>query len=192
MNEINQTKEPEASYTLEASEPIITPIPSLSLEELVSMEISNPKIIIYKSKRKLYLYNNDEYLSSFDIGLGFSPVGAKTVQGDGKTPEGEYYICYKNPKSKFHLSIGLSYPNKSDAQRALDEGRISQKTYDKIASAIDNGKRPPWDTPLGGEIMIHGHGSQSDWTAGCIAVDDSIMDLLYKICDLGTPVIINE
>ena len=192
MNESTPTETIYTSPSPEISELQITPSPEWSLDELIKMEILNPKIVIYKSERKLYLYDSDLLLAIFDIGLGFTPEGAKTVQGDGKTPEGEYYICYRNPNSKYYLSIGLSYPNKDDAKKALEDGRIGQKTYDKIAAAIDGKKRPPWNTPLGGEIMIHGHGSQSDWTAGCIAVDDEIMDLLYKICDLGTSVTINK
>ena len=50
---------------------------------------------------------------------------------------------------------------------------------------------PPWNTSLGGEIMIHGHGSETDWTLGCIAVDNEVMDILWQYCHNGTGVIIN-
>jgi murein L,D-transpeptidase YafK len=109
------------------------------------------------------------------------------VQGDGRTPEGEYYECVRNDHSKYYLSLGISYPNKEDAQAALSAGIISQSVYEQIASAIDNGSRPPWDTALGGSIMIHGGGA-TDWTAGCIAVENDVMDVLWKYCPIGTPI----
>ncbi len=58
-------------------------------------------------------------------------------------------------------------------------------------AAIDNGRCPPWNTRLGGEIFIHGRGSGSDWTLGCVALDDADMKELYDAVSLGTPVIIH-
>ena len=158
---------------------------------ITDLNIVNPKIIVKKAERLLYLLDGDTVVATYKIGLGFTPEGHKLKEGDGKTPEGEYYICVKNPNSRFYLSLGISYPNKQDAKTALDDGRIDSRTYHKIAKAIDEGKIPPWNTPLGGEIMIHGNGSSRDWTAGCIAVDNEVMDLLFDICDVGTSVTIS-
>ena len=156
----------------------------------MDVKIKKPKIIIKKEKRILELWDGDILYDTYPIGLGKNPVGAKKKEGDGRTPEGEYYICTRNSKSKFYLSLGISYPNKEDGKKALETGLIDQKTYDKIADAINRKIAPPWNTPLGGEIMIHGHGSHSDWTAGCVAVDNDIMDILWDNCPTGTPVII--
>ena len=146
-------------------------------------------IIIRKACRLLELWEDGNRITSFPIGLGKQPVGRKTAAGDGKTPEGRYYICTRNPKSKYHLSLGLSYPNSADAYAALAEERISEGEYQQICTAIQGKKRPPWDTDLGGEIMIHGGGA-SDWTAGCAALDDEHMDILWEACDIGTEVLI--
>ena len=127
---------------------------------------------------------------SFPIGLGWEPAGHKQAEGDGRTPEGSYYVCLRNGNSSYYLSLGISYPNKEDAKAALDAGTIDQNTYRQIADAIDTWSRPPWNTALGGEIMIHGGGGSSDWTVGCIAVDNSVMDVLWKHCPNKTPVII--
>ena len=110
--------------------------------------------------------------------------------GDGKTPEGEYYVCTKNSASNFYLSLGVSYPNKQDALQALEDGRIDEATCREISDAIDSGRRPDWNTALGGAIMIHGCGGTSDWTAGCIAVENEVMDLLFEYCSLGTRITI--
>ena len=88
------------------------------------------------------------------------------------------------------MSLGISYPNTQDAAAALKEGRISQAVYDRIASANEWGERPDWYTPLGGEIMIHGGGSDRDWTAGCIAVENEVMDILFRSCPVGTKITI--
>ncbi|MDL2206195.1 L,D-transpeptidase family protein [Eubacteriales bacterium OttesenSCG-928-N13] len=146
-------------------------------------------IIIRKSARELTLHHEDQLLV-FPIALGFCPVGHKQREGDGKTPEGEYYVCTRNPESNHHLALGLSYPNIRDAEQALMEKAITDVQYGQIISAQQRGKRPPWDTPLGGFIMIHGGGTEGDWTQGCIAIEDKQMDPLWATCPLGTKVTI--
>ena len=163
------------------------PEPTLIPEQIST---DNPKIIVKKSDRILELWDGDDLMATYPIGLGWDPIGDKQKEGDGKTPEGVYYVCTRNNYSRFYLSLGLSYPNKEDAYEALEEGLINQSTYNQIEDAINNEVQPPWYTPLGGEIMIHGHGSHSDWTAGCVAVNDDIMDILWDNCPLGTQVII--
>lgn len=152
--------------------------------------LSSPKIIVKKSERILELWDGDTLYGSYAIGLGRNPEGDKQIEGDGRTPEGTYYICSRNNKSRYYLSLGISYPNLEDAGEALEAGTIDEDTYNRIAKAIDSGTRPPWDTAMGGEIMIHGMGSDRDWTAGCIAVDNEVMDILWKHCRNNTPVII--
>lgn len=152
--------------------------------------LMEPAIVVKKEQRVLELWDGSALAAVFPVGLGISPKGHKQLEGDGRTPEGEYYVCMRNKNSRYYLSLGLSYPNKNDAKAALEEGRIDQRTHDKIAKAIDGRQRPSWSTPLGGEIMIHGHGAHSDWTFGCVAVDDEGMDILWAACKEGTPVTI--
>ena len=153
--------------------------------------IHNPKIVVWKSARRLDLYSGDAIVRSYKIGLGSSPVGDKQSEGDGKTPEGEFYLCLKNPHSSFYMALGISYPSTDDAEAGLKEGRITQQQYESVRSAIEGKRQPPWDTPLGGNILIHGHGSSSDWTLGCIALDDADIRELYNSIPSKTPVQIN-
>lgn len=148
------------------------------------------QVVVYKGKRILELWQGSNLVGEYKIGLGFTPEGHKQIEGDGKTPEGSYYVCTRNDKSKFYLSLGLSYPSIQDAKRGLESNLITKDEHDKIESAIKSKRMPPWNTKLGGEIMIHGHGSKSDWTRGCIAVDDDIMDILWEHCKMGTVVTI--
>jgi murein L,D-transpeptidase YafK len=158
--------------------------------ERLDTPLVEPKIVVDKSKRRLFLCSDSKIVRSYHIALGFQPIGDKVQEGDGRTPEGRYYICVKNPKSQYYLSLGLSYPNIQDAERGLREGLISYEQYDRIAQAISEGRSPPWHTPLGGEIFIHGDGSKRDWTLGCIALHNNDMQELYDAVPVGTPVLI--
>lgn len=129
-------------------------------------------VVVNKGARELHLLHNNKVLKSYRIGLGFAPTGDKEFEGDGRTPEGAYVIDRRNPNSKFHLSIGISYPNNADR-----------------AAAKALGKDP------GGDIFIHGRPRQyrkggQDWTAGCIAVTDRQIQEIYAMVKNGTPITI--
>lgn len=136
----------------------------------------------------LELYDGNELLASYPIGLGSAPDGTKTSEGDGKTPEGIFFVAVKNPKSSFHLSLGLNYPDVEAGKRGLAEGIISQQEYDEIMLANAERRLPPQKTALGGEIYIHGGGHATDWTRGCIALDDEKMTDIFDAVPAGTPV----
>lgn len=152
--------------------------------------LQDPHLEVHKSRRRLILLDGNREVRAWRIGLGRCPVGPKERQGDCRTPEGTYYVCLKNPRSKYNLALGLSYPNAGDAARALAKGLISQQDCDRITHAIAARQAPPWDTRLGGEICIHGHGSAKDWTLGCIALDDADMAELYAVAPRGAEVLI--
>lgn len=152
--------------------------------------IKDPRIVIVKSKRRLYLYDGDVLVREYPIALGKNPQGHKIREGDGRTPEGQYRICKKNGDSRFYKSLGLDYPSPSDAEKAFMEGRINEEEFKAIITAHILGQPPPWDTPLGGAIFIHGGGAHEDWTDGCVALYNSDMDELFAVSKVGTPVVI--
>ena len=130
------------------------------------------RLRIYKAQRLLVLDGADRVLRTYPVGLGFAPEGHKQFEGDGRTPEGSYTIDRRNPNSLFHLSIGISYPNKAD-----------------IAFAEAQGRSP------GGDIFVHGGPrrgidpmNKRDWTAGCIAVSDRQIEEIYAMVRIGTPI----
>jgi hypothetical protein len=148
--------------------------------------IESPRIVIEKRARRLTLYSGDRPIATYRVGLGFSPVGPKFNEGDGRTPEGELRVVTRNEKSRFRKFLGLSYPRPSDARG----GAITPEERTAIAAAFSDGKAPPWNTPLGGAVGIHGHGAHGDWTSGCIALDNDAIDALWNVIPLGTPVTI--
>ena len=129
------------------------------------------RILVYKESRRMYLMHHDAVLRHFTIDLGFAPVGPKEVEGDGKTPEGDYFIDRRNPNSAFHLSLGISYPEPSHVLAARELGKGA-----------------------GGDIFIHGgprpgrDRNGPDWTAGCVAVTNAEMEDIYAMVRVGTPI----
>lgn len=137
------------------------------------------KIVIHKKERTLALLNGKQTVFTCRAALGRTPEGPKQCEGDGRTPEGSYFICLVKEEGKYGRSLGLSYPNPADAQHAFREGRIDRRTLDNICTAHVEKRRPPWGSPLGGEVYIHEGGSACDWTQGCIALDKKDMDALF-------------
>lgn len=156
----------------------------------LQLPVAKPRIVVYKSARKLEFYSDHTLLRTYRIGLGFNPVPDKQKEGDGATPEGDFYIFVKNNQSSYFLSLGVSYPNIEDADRGLREGLINRTQYDTIIEAIHKKVAPPQYTKLGGLIYIHGHGSSRDWTWGCVALENADIKELYSAVSVGTPVTI--
>ena len=143
-----------------------------------------------KRARRLLQYSGNELVRTYSVGLGLNPVGDKVREGDRRTPEGEFYIFAKNAKSQFYLSLGLSYPNAAHAKRGLRDGLITKTQYDEIMRALRAKRRPLQNTALGGDIYIHGHGAQSDWTWGCVALENEDIRELFDVVKVGMTVTI--
>jgi len=125
------------------------------------------RIELHKAERMMYLFHGDEILESYAFELGFAPNGHKVQEGDGRTPEGRYFIDRRNPDSAYYLSVGISYPNAQDRAHAAELG-----------------------VSPGGDIFIHGttrpFRRADDWTAGCIAVTNAEMRQIYAMVRDGT------
>jgi murein L,D-transpeptidase YafK len=156
----------------------------------LKLPLVRPRILVRKSRRQLLLFSGDKLVRTYRVGLGLSPSGDKVREGDRRTPEGDFYIFTKNDKSAYYLSLGISYPNAVHAQRGLRDGLITKAQYDGIIRALRSGKAPPQNTPLGGEIYIHGNGAGSDWTWGCVALENQDIRELFAAVSIGTPVTI--
>jgi murein L,D-transpeptidase YafK len=130
------------------------------------------KIVVHKAERRMTLYSGQRPVARYGIALGRNPVGQKQMEGDGRTPEGHYIIDRRNPNSRFHLSLGISYPEVSQRKAAKEAGLSP-----------------------GGDIFIHGEGRRRstgmrDWTEGCIAVTNAEMEEIYAMVRVGTRITI--
>lgn len=160
--------------------PLLLLLPGLHLGSSLGNELSpqHPpadRIVVLKSERTLQLYRDGEVVRSFDIALGLAPEGPKRESGDFRTPEGQYFLEWKNAESDYFMALKVSYPNERDRTLAAAEG-------------VDPG----------GMIMIHGdpnNGRYSamrsqgmDWTDGCIAVSNSDMVDIWLMTSEGMPI----
>jgi murein L,D-transpeptidase YafK len=152
------------------------------------LPLKSPRIVVKKAERRLFLYADNKLVRTYRVGLGLSPIGDKVRSGDHRTPEGDYYIFTKNNKSAFYLSLGISYPNVTHAARGLRDGLITKAQYDAIVRANREKRTPLQNTRLGGTIYIHGRGASSDWTWGCVALEDGDIRELFNALPVGTPV----
>lgn len=133
------------------------------------------RLVVHKSERKMFAYHHDTLLKTYDIALGFNPIGHKQFEGDGKTPEGIYRINERNPNSAYHKNLGISYPNAQDKAYAKSQGK-SAGSLIKI-HGIRNGMGA-----IGRQHLRH------DWTNGCIAVTNDEMDELFRSVVHNAPI----
>ncbi|MEZ5660660.1 MAG: L,D-transpeptidase family protein [Burkholderiaceae bacterium] len=132
-------------------------------------------VVIYKAERRMTLMQAGAELKSYVVSLGRNPVGPKSQEGDGRTPEGLYAIDYRKPDSAYYKALHISYPSLTDLsaarQRAVDPGGLI------MIHGMRNG--------LGLVGRLH---RLIDWTEGCIAVTNREMDEIWNAVRDGTPV----
>lgn len=153
--------------------PLTVMVPHRANASIPSVEC----VVIYKSQNIMQLLAGSEVVRSYQVAIGRNPLGHKQKADDCRTPEGAYIIDRHNKDSRFHKSLHISYPNKSD-----------------LAAAKKNGKYP------GSNIMIHGLPKgfedlgdvhfKRNWTKGCVAVNNQEMDEIWKLVPDGTPIFI--
>ncbi|WP_158792608.1 murein L,D-transpeptidase family protein [Granulicella sp. L60] len=153
-----------ATASLQALSANDSPLPSSAMAD---------RVVVLKGERKLLLIKGDVVLKTYTVSLGANPVGLKRMQGDRKTPEGNYILDRHNAHSQYHKSIHISYPN------ADDVARVSRLGF-----------------PTGGDVFIHGLPNDyagpgkdlGDWTNGCIAVTNAEIDEIWRAVADGTPI----
>jgi murein L,D-transpeptidase YafK len=159
------------------------------------------RLVVWKRRHVLEVHAGEKVIRRYRVSLGLNPTGAKERRGDRKTPVGSYYVYEKRPSERFRWFLALNYPAIGDADRAFGAGRISADVWADIWIADRFRQRPPWNTPLGAFVGIHGTGAAgnkaklrqvSDWTDGCVALSDRDIDELYEMTPVGTPVEIRE
>lgn len=161
--------------------------PSPSCERITRIEV-------YKQAHQLLAYCEGGPVRRMSAAIG-RESGHKQGEGDQRTPEGSYRIIGPLENSRFHGFIPIDYPSLADADAALAARRITRRDRARIAAAHAHGVQPPVDTPLGGDIGIHGEGPRwsgdslhMDWTYGCIAVTDADLDFLASRVAAGVPI----
>ncbi|MDP3010493.1 MAG: L,D-transpeptidase [Methylococcales bacterium] len=153
-------------------------------------------LLVDTKAHKIEVKQGEQTLETLSgIAIGRKGAGLKGHRGDDITPYGNYRIGWVGEKSNFRKFFGLTYPSTQDAEIALKRGVISQTDYYSIVTAHQSNQIPPQNTPLGGQIGIHGIGAGDervhqafDWTHGCIALTNTQIDHLSQWLDTGTVV----
>jgi murein L,D-transpeptidase YafK len=179
-----------ASPTLPTAQKYESAPRTLPQNTALKLPLTNAHIVVMKSKRRLELYSDGALVRTYKVGLGLNPIPDKVRLGDRATPEGDFYVFTKNDKGTFYLSLGISYPNIEDAERGLRDRLISRAQHDVIVKAVKRKATPPQHTALGGDIYIHGNGASTDWTWGCVALENEDIRELFDAVTVGTPVTI--
>jgi len=136
-------------------------------------------VLVEKSKRSLSLLDRNGYeIKRYRISLGNNPVGKKTENGDGRTPEGRYIIDTRNDNSAYYLSLRVSYPNEEDKRQARKRG--VDPGNDIFIHGLPNGKTWQWWK----------YNTDRDWTQGCIGVNNADIEELWTLIPDGTPIVI--
>ncbi len=145
---------------------------SIPLDPVTGQVMVADYVLVDKSERLLIAYRQGRPIKAYrGLQFGDAPMGHKRFEGDERTPEGLYTIDRRNPRSSFHLSLGISYPNAQDRAFAAQYGRSA-----------------------GGDIFIHGQPTgrpgrmRGDWTDGCIALTNREIEELWQIVPNGTPI----
>lgn len=192
----------ENPQPLEVPEPPLgEPLSLIARRMNKTLPLKAGRVVVLKSQRTLQLYDGPTLLKTYGVALGPRPSGHKQRLGDGRTPEGEYFVCTRNAKtSAFHIFLGLSYPAAPDATRGAKSKIITPRQAQLIRSRLASRSAPPWNTKLGGWVGIHGGGDapfaarvmskrgSMDWTAGCVAVSNSEIEEISAALNVGARV----
>ena len=168
----------------------------------MSYDADKVSLLLSQSEHMLYVKKGDFIVKSYKVALGSGGRGGKIREGDARTPVGQYLITEVRDSDRFHLFMGINYPNIKDAKRALTDKLITRSDYRAVLDAHIFGRKPPQDLILGGAIGIHGIGTETekkinihqniDWTEGCIALRNDEVEELSRYVSVGTEINIVE
>jgi murein L,D-transpeptidase YafK len=142
-------------------------------------------IIIDKSDYEMQIFDDTGWLATYPVVFGSKDLGDKMMEGDKRTPTGEFKVLLKKTNKRWGLELLLDYPNTECRKRFADR---------KKKGLI------PKNARIGDGIAIHGTRPESEWavdnyinwTDGCISVRHSEMKEIYELIPQGTKVTIQQ
>lgn len=189
-----------AYYAAQIPPPVIPPVvPVVSPAPPPAPVAHRLRLVISTTAHRLEVYKGNTVLATYPVAIGFNGAAPKRTRGDDITPVGRYHIGWISRNTRYGPFMGLTYPNRENAEWGLREGIITKAQYRAIVDAIDAGRTPPQNTPLGGAIGIHGMGPLFNddprstvfpgrWTAGCVALSNWDAQQVAAMVRVGTPV----
>ncbi|MCS7199490.1 MAG: L,D-transpeptidase [Caldimicrobium sp.] len=137
-----------------------------------------------KAKYRIYVRKGEKTLLEFPAGHGLRTFLPKNKKGDFLTPEGLYQIKDIRPSSLYYLFAELTYPNINDISLAYYRGDLDWEKLKEVWSCSTDSLK----NTLGYAIGIHGGGDGKregtkinfNWTQGCIALNNSDLEVLLR------------
>jgi murein L,D-transpeptidase YafK len=165
---------------LSANMLVAAPAPTLGVVAASATLASPPlglvdSIVVEKKAHTLTLFRDGKPMRTYLVALGAKPQGDKLRAGDNRTPEGVFYIDARQPNSKYHLALHISYPDA--AHRARSQAIGAEPGGDIMIHGLPNG--------LGKAGASH---RLNDWTNGCVALTDEEIEQIWSAVPIGTPV----
>lgn len=154
-------------------------------KKMAASPVAPVKIIIDKSDYELQVYDAQGWYATYPVVFGNNTLEDKKMEGDRKTPEGNFRIVAKRPHNKWSRFLAIDYPTRESIER------FNQRKQ--------RGEVPAHAT-VGGGVGIHGTWPHEDfvvdrfnnWTNGCIALKRKDVEELYSYIPVGTPVTIKK
>ena len=142
-------------------------------------------IIISKKNYELKVYDDQGWYATYPCVFGSNDLRDKFMEGDKRTPEGNFKVLLKKSNAKWKFELLLDYPNAESIQ----------KFHERIAMG-----QVPRNAKIGGGIAIHATRPQEEWTVdyyqnwtdGCISLKYSEAADLFSYIPVGTPVTITK
>jgi murein L,D-transpeptidase YafK len=153
---------------------------------IISRGATNPfYIIIDKSDYELKVYDDEGWLATYPVVFGSNDLRDKFMEGDKRTPEGQFKVLLKKIHPKWGPELLLDFPN--------------QETMKKFQQRKGQGLVPKTAKP-GGGIAIHATRPEEEWTVdyyqnwtdGCVSLKYTEAKDLYSYIPAGTPVTIQK
>ena len=160
-------------------------------------------VLVDQQSYRARFYQRGVLRKEYDVAFG-QGQGQKSVEGDNKTPKGMYFVVEKyrgqfnQPYGEYYGGhwIKINYPNRYDADRALNQELISVEEHKSISAAWQKKEITPQKTSLGGGIGFHGWNKewQNDgprhlsW--GCVVMHLKDIEQFYDQVPKGTMVVI--
>jgi L,D-transpeptidase-like protein len=158
--------------------------------------VADYRIVVSKSAHQLTVYHNDEVIKAFRIAISRHGLAPRRVWEDELTPEGSYLIASMQYGSRFgprQMLLDTTKQSLEDyysqytraGQQRVAAWEVKHGSLDTIWEVYEfNEENPVF--PIWNDILIHGGGSNNDWTWGCIALDDQDTIELFDILKHST------
>ena len=164
--------------------------PSPQQSRALKLPLKNPRIVVIKSKRGWNFIRMARWFALTKLAWDSIRFRTKCARVIARRPKVSSTSSPKTTRALFTCRSASVIRTLKMPSAACATSLISRAQHDAIVRAIKRKATPPQNTALGGDIYIHGNGASSDWTWGCVALENEDIKELFDAVPVGTPVTI--